>query len=465
MFQHVTLGTPRGCKIYENQINKLNQINNVDTTKTTTHLSLCSGYSGIGLGLKGIFPTLREIAHVEIEAYAIANLVAKMEESKLPPAPIFTNLKTFPFSEFRGCVDILSGGFPCQPFSTAGKRKASEDPRHLFPYIKDGIAACRPRLVFLENVEGIISAKMPDGTSVLQYVLTELESVGYRATAGVFSASEVGASHQRKRVFILAVENSSSGGERDEASGGDREAALRSKDGQECTVWIEPASPMADTDSRSERDNREDIGQAFHEIDELSNACCAVRGSCRSGDRKPETMADTERERSQGDDEARGACDGFGGGEEVWGATARHCNEALADTEREQDHRERGSIEQGRHEMGRNTETTQCEDRGASAECADGLSEAMVNTDNPRQRQGNQGVQDETPKQPHRNYLQPIARPGEEQFSYEEPRTKPKLGRAANGSSNRVDRLRACGNGVVPATAEKAFKTLINRLT
>jgi len=424
----------------------------VDTTKTTTHLSLCSGYSGIGLGLKGIFPTLREIAHVEIEAYAIANLVAKMEESKLPPAPIFTNLKTFPFSEFRGCVDILSGGFPCQPFSTAGKRKASEDPRHLFPYIKDGIAACRPRLVFLENVEGIISAKMPDGTSVLQYVLTELESVGYRATAGVFSASEVGASHQRKRVFILAVENSSSGGERDEASGGDREAALRSKDGQECTVWIEPASPMADTDSRIEGHNSEDIGQAFHEIDKLGDARGTVRRSCRSGDGESETMEDSD----------------HSGGKEprlLNSSLLAESGEALADTEREQDHRERGAIEQGRHEMGRNTETTQCEDRGASAECADGLSEAMADTDNPRQRQGNQGVQDETPKQPHRNYLQPIARPGEEQFSYEEPRTKPKLGRAANGSSNRVDRLRACGNGVVPATAEKAFKTLINRLT
>ena len=354
----------------------------MDTTKTITHLSLCSGYSGIGLGLKRIFPTLREVAHVEIEAYAIANLVAKMEESKLPPAPIYTDLKTFPFSEFRGCVDILSGGFPCQPFSTAGKRKASEDPRHLFPYIKRGIEACRPGLVFLENVEGIISAKMPDGTSVLQYVLSELESVGYRATAGVFSASEVGASHQRKRVFILGV---------------------------------------ADTDSRSERDNREDIGQAFHEIDELSNACCAVRGSCRSGDRKPETMADTERERSQGDDEARGACDGFGGGEEVWGATARHCNEALADTDST---RPQG----GECTRGTNAEGWQ-EQAGHAAQCS----------------------------------TIPIAKPGEQQFPYEEPRTKPKLGRATNGTSSRVDRLRACGNGVVPATAEKAFRTLAQR--
>ena len=378
----------------------------VDITETTTHLSLCSGYSGIGLGLKGIFPTLREIAHVEIEAYAIANLVAKMEEFKLPPAPIFTNLKTFPFASFRGCVDIISGGFPCQPFSTAGKRKASEDPRHLFPYIKDGIAACRPRLVFLENVEGIISAKMPDGTSVLKYVLTELESVGYKATAGVFSAAEVGASHQRKRVFILGVANS-------------------------C------------------------VNERWNIRGQKSES--KLTGTSHNGGT---TMADSERERSQRDNEAGGAGDSFGSGAEVWGTTAGHCDETLVNPDSE---RQQRSI------------PTSCNDSkrwqikaGSATEhgCLPRVDrEAVADTDNARQRQGNQGNKDETPEQPHSNHVQPIARPGEEQFSYEEPRTKPKLGRAANGASSRVDRLRACGNGVVPATAEKAFKTLINRLT
>ena len=174
-----------------------------NNTKTITHLSLCSGYEGIGLGLRRVFPNLREIAYVEREGFPIANLVAKMQEGALDAAPVFTDVKTFPYSKFRGLVDILSGGFPCQPFSAAGKREGVEDPRHLFPYIRDGIAECRPRFVFLENVEGIISSKTADGQSVLQYVLKELESLDYQATAGVFSASEVGASHQRKRVFIL----------------------------------------------------------------------------------------------------------------------------------------------------------------------------------------------------------------------------------------------------------------------
>ena len=177
----------------------------MDNTKEyIRHLSLCSGYEGIGLGLRRVFPNVREVAHVEIEAFAIANLVAKMEENKISPAPIWTDLKTFPYEKFLGQIDILSGGFPCQPFSHAGSREGVEDPRHLYPYISDGVGICRPRLVFLENVEGIISSKTETGRSVLLHVLQDLESMGYIAEAGVFSASEVGAPHQRKRVFILA---------------------------------------------------------------------------------------------------------------------------------------------------------------------------------------------------------------------------------------------------------------------
>ena len=179
-----------------------------NTEKHIRHLSLCSGYEGIGIGLRRVLPNVREIAHVEIEAFAAANLVAKMEAGLLDPCPVFTNLKEFPFRKFRGQVDILTGGFPCQPFSNAGAHKSTEDPRHLFPFILEGIKECRPRFVFLENVEGIISSKTGDGESVLQYVLRSLEEVGYSATAGIFSASEVGAPHQRKRVFIMGHSNS-----------------------------------------------------------------------------------------------------------------------------------------------------------------------------------------------------------------------------------------------------------------
>lgn len=175
-----------------------------ETTGISTYVSLCSGYDGIGIGLKRAIPNLRTIAHVEIETYAIANLIAKMEAGQLDACPVFTDLKQFPYRELRDRVTILSAGFPCQPFSSAGKRQATEDPRHLYPWIANGITAMRPRYLLLENVEGIISAKTGDGESVLKYVLGDLEERGYTCAWGIFSASEVGAPHQRKRVFILA---------------------------------------------------------------------------------------------------------------------------------------------------------------------------------------------------------------------------------------------------------------------
>jgi DNA (cytosine-5)-methyltransferase 1 len=170
---------------------------NVDTTKTITHLSLCSGYGGIDLGLKRVLPALRTIAYVEIEAFACANLVAKMEANELDAAPVWTNLKTCDWEIFRDRVDILSGGYPCQPFSAAGKRAGKEDPRHLWPFLQRAIGVIRPRFCFFENVEGHLTLGFKD-------VCHDLGELGYELTAGLFSAAECGAPHQRKRVFILA---------------------------------------------------------------------------------------------------------------------------------------------------------------------------------------------------------------------------------------------------------------------
>ena len=165
--------------------------------KLPTVLSLCTGYGGIerGLDLAGV--EHRVIAHVEIESFAIANLVAKMEASELDAAPVWSNLKTLPVESFRDRVDILTGGYPCQPFSAAGKRLGEEDPRHLWPYIKEIIRAVRPVRCFFENVEGHISLG-------LREVISDLESLGYTTAWGIFSAREVGAPHQRKRVYIMA---------------------------------------------------------------------------------------------------------------------------------------------------------------------------------------------------------------------------------------------------------------------
>lgn len=177
------------------------EINNVDTTKELpTVIAFCAGYGGIERGLELAGLEHRVIAYVEIEAYAIANLVSKMETGQLPPAPIYTDIKTFPSEVFRDRVDIITGGYPCQPFSAAGKRKGGDDPRHLWPYIRKHVETIRPVQCFFENVEGHISLG-------LNSVISDLEEDGYSTTWGIFSAREVGAPHQRKRVYIMANRN------------------------------------------------------------------------------------------------------------------------------------------------------------------------------------------------------------------------------------------------------------------
>lgn len=112
-------------------------------------------------------------------------------------APIWTDLRTFDGRPWGGLVDIIIGGYPCQPFSIAGKRKGSEDPRHLWPTIRKLIEDISPAYSFFENVSNHLSLGF-------EQVANELSELGYKVAAGMFSATEVDASHQRERLFILA---------------------------------------------------------------------------------------------------------------------------------------------------------------------------------------------------------------------------------------------------------------------
>ena len=404
---------------------------NVDNTKTITHLSLCSGYEGIGLGLRRVLPNLREIAYVEREGFPVANLVAKMEAGELDAAPVFTDVKTFPYGEFRGCVDILSGGFPCQPFSAAGKRNGVEDPRHLFPYIANGIRECQPRIIFLENVEGIISAKTADGESVLQYVLRELEGLGYRATAGVFSAAEVGAPHQRKRVFILGLADSERSGLRGGWSSkqcGDDLNGLQGNKGERYKLRSEAERCSGDL-REEELGNTADIRLKQHRSD------------------TGEAGADQSREERRMYEPKRASALSRDGSQQEGG-------EELADS-----HSRRGKIQnQGQLTSEQVLERNGCQ-RGAwpsrpgepQHDWEEPRVTAVVNTTSKR-LEGSRGSSLQGTDQ------------GLTSTDRSTGQAEPGLGRATNGASSRVDRLRLLGNGVVPATAAKAFLTLIQRL-
>jgi DNA (cytosine-5)-methyltransferase 1 len=275
---------------------------------------MCTGYGGIELGLRGAGMDVRTVCYLEIEVYVQALLVKAMEEGRLCTAPLWSDVKTFPSSEFRGKVCGIVGGYPCQPFSSSGKRQGEEDPRHLWPHIRRHIRAISPVWCFFENVLGHTSMG-------LWRVLSDLETEGYRCVWGVFSAEEVGAPHQRKRVFILAF-----------------------SEGRES-------------------------------------------GESETGDRRESTV-------------------------------------------------------RGSKEMGNTTGKRPC---GRSENKGGQWSKVF-------------GKGFESIKFP--------SRPNEQQYGWEAPRTiKSRLGRTIDGSSHRVDRLRLLGNGVVPQTAELAWRTLWQKLS
>ncbi|MCK4302802.1 MAG: DNA cytosine methyltransferase [Candidatus Eisenbacteria sp.] len=160
-------------------------------------MALCSGYDGFTLGLSLAILGYRTVCHVERETYASAMLVARMEDGTLPQAPIWSDIATFCGAGWRGAVDIITAGFPCQPWSCAGQQKGTEDDRWVWPDIARIIGEVEPGIVFLENVPGLIAGGLGP-------VLGSLASLGFDAEWGMFRASDVGAPHRRERLFILA---------------------------------------------------------------------------------------------------------------------------------------------------------------------------------------------------------------------------------------------------------------------
>jgi site-specific DNA-cytosine methylase len=181
-----------------------------------THISMCSGYGGIDLALKRLFKHVKTVALCEQETYVVANLISKMERGWLDVAPIWTNLQNFPFGKFKGLVNILSGGMPCQPFSNAGLKGTSSDSRFLYPSFSEGIALCEPDFVLIENVLGLVSSSFKEEEhrrtfnsatkNILLYILQDLERLGYRSYFVLSDGYSAGLPVQRRRVFIVGIQ-------------------------------------------------------------------------------------------------------------------------------------------------------------------------------------------------------------------------------------------------------------------
>ena len=168
-----------------------------------THtLSICTGYGGIELGLKPIMPRIRTVCYVENEVGASKILGARIRDGILDDAPIWTDLRTFDAKAWRGKIHLVTGGFPCQPHSIAGKKRGADDPRELSGEVLRIAEELGCPTLFLENVETI-------KRFYWDTIRPQLHRLGYKTKEGIFSAEEAGAPHRRRRFFILAYHDNS----------------------------------------------------------------------------------------------------------------------------------------------------------------------------------------------------------------------------------------------------------------
>lgn len=162
------------------------------------HLDLFAGIGGFSLAAQ--LAGWETIAHCEINPFC-----QKVLHKHFPASKLHADIKELDGKQYRGAVDIITGGFPCQPCSSAGKRLGKEDERHLWPEMLRVIREVSPRWVVGENVRGLVNWN--DGV-VFEEVQTDLESAGYEVQAFLLPAAGVGAPHQRQRIWFVAYTNS-----------------------------------------------------------------------------------------------------------------------------------------------------------------------------------------------------------------------------------------------------------------
>lgn len=318
-------------------------------------ISVCAGVGGLDLGVQLAEPAARAVCYVEREAHAAAVLVARMEEGWLHPAPIWSDLRTFDAGAWRGAVDCFVSGDPCQGNSVAGKRLGEADDRWLADRVVECFDASGAHRLFRENVTG-------NAIGQLSYFVPALERLGCRVAVGIFSAKQLGFSHGRERLFIMA-DRPDLGHERTRSSRAGRYGFAdggRHLDDPQCSEWRALNNPCG-TDGRDILSRRKE-GPAW---------------LGKSG-------------------EDLGHPDGLG-----------------------------------------------------------------------RRAEGDSGVASENALQPGRGL--PFSAPGPADPRWPDilaraPQLEPAVRRMADGMADRVDRLRACGNGVVPLVAGYAWRTLESRL-
>jgi DNA (cytosine-5)-methyltransferase 1 len=172
-----------------------------------------------------------------------------------PHVKIHGDIRTTDFKEYANRVDVFTGGFPCQPVSTAGEQKGKDDERYLFPEMLRAIREVKPRWIVAENVSGLIKPKFRE---LFEEICTSLEYEGYEVFPIVIPASAVGAPHERYRVWIVAHSNSIPRQDKRSVKTGREESASKGERNKRERFWN-------DTERNGETKNATDtfsIGQS-----------------------------------------------------------------------------------------------------------------------------------------------------------------------------------------------------------
>lgn len=198
-------------------------------------LDLFSGIGGFSLGLE--WAGMETVTFCEMDKFC-----QKVLKKHWPDVPIYDDIRKLDGKQFYGTIDVICGGFPCQPFSVAGKQRGKDDNRHLWPEMFRIIKEAKPTWVIGENVPGIINMALDE-------VCVDLESEGYEVQTFIIPACAVNAPHRRDRVWIIA-HSKHNGRAAAEKQRNDSKALAGCEKGQGCAQQSKGVCPpafMADT--------------------------------------------------------------------------------------------------------------------------------------------------------------------------------------------------------------------------
>ena len=365
-------------------------------------LDLFSGIGGFSLGLERAGP-FRTVAFCEREPFPQAVL-----RKHWPEVPIYDDVRTIP-TERLGRIDLICGGFPCQPWSVAGQQRGAEDDRDLWPAMAALVKKLRPTWVIGENVRGFVNQPMG-----LQRSLSDLESLGYEAVPFIIPACSVDAPHRRDRVWIIAARDDAYGdGVRPHRTEVDEQREGEPADGQERHVR-QVCEILAGSRDAGKRDTRD--------VPNSDNAIGRRGKERRQGWHGQSELHGAERLAAHADSkvEPDGAFDARQG-----------CGELGAVADADSERRYGGAEEHGSH----------------GREFVAGNGEAVADADDAGCEQ----------------QWRPQSEPAQHEAVERGSRwlAEPGVGRVAHGVPRRVDRLKALGNAVVPQVVEQIGRAIL----